>query len=158
MAVDGILPDKLYFKIGEVARIVGVKPYVLRYWETEFPSMIKPSKSPSGQRLYRRRDVELLLAIKNLLYQRRYTIEGARKHLNKNRGTGEQEVAQGGDAARLMLQRIESEVDGLLGFINGLPELVLPHAHDADTVPERAAVGARAPATVGAGTKRRRQR
>jgi DNA-binding transcriptional MerR regulator len=82
MAVSGPpeLPDKLYFKIGEVARIVGVKPYVLRYWETEF-SIIRPGKTRSSHRLYRRRDVEALLEIKRLLHQERYTIEGAKKHL-----------------------------------------------------------------------------
>ena len=67
------LPDKLYFKIGEVAKIVGVKPYVLRYWETEF-SVVKPGKTPSRHRLYRRRDVEMLLEIKHLLYNEGYTI------------------------------------------------------------------------------------
>ncbi len=74
------LPNKLYFRIGEVAKIVGVKPYVLRYWETEFPS-IKPGKTPSRHRLYRRRDVELLLEIKHLLYDERFTIAGAKKQL-----------------------------------------------------------------------------
>jgi DNA-binding transcriptional MerR regulator len=74
------LPNKLYFRIGEVAKIVGVKPYVLRYWETEFPS-IKPGKTPSRHRLYRRRDVELLLDIKHLLYEERFTIAGAKKQL-----------------------------------------------------------------------------
>ena len=74
------LPDKLYYKIGEVAEIVGVKPYVLRYWETEF-SVVKPSKSRSKHRLYKRRDVEALLQIKRLLHEERFTIEGARKRL-----------------------------------------------------------------------------
>lgn len=74
------LPDKLYFKIGEVAKIVGVKPYVLRYWETEF-SMIRPGKTRSKHRLYRRRDVEALLEIKRLLHNERYTIEGAKRRL-----------------------------------------------------------------------------
>ncbi len=74
------LPDKLYFKIGEVARIVGVKQHVLRYWESEF-STIRPQKSKSNQRLYRRRDVEAVLAIKHLLYDRKFTIEGAKRHL-----------------------------------------------------------------------------
>lgn len=74
------LPDKLYFKIGEVAKIVGVKPYVLRYWETEF-SILRPGKSRSRHRLYRRRDVETLLEIRRLLYDERFTIEGAKKHL-----------------------------------------------------------------------------
>ena len=74
------IPDKLYFKIGEVAEIVGVKPYVLRYWESEF-SLIKPTKSRSRHRLYRRKDVDTLLQIKRLLHDERFTIEGARKRL-----------------------------------------------------------------------------
>ena len=73
-------PDKLFYKIGEVSRIVDVEPYVLRYWETEFP-FLKPRKNKSGQRVYVKKDVELLLTIKNLLYQERYTIEGVRKQL-----------------------------------------------------------------------------
>lgn len=79
----GVIPgEKLYFKIGEVARIVGVKPYVLRYWETEF-SILKPGKTRSKHRLYRRRDVEILVKIKDLLHTRRFTIEGARKKLRE---------------------------------------------------------------------------
>jgi DNA-binding transcriptional MerR regulator len=76
------IPDKLYFRIGEVARLAGIKPYVLRFWETEFPSL-GPKKSGSGHRLYRRKDVQLVLDIKILLYEKRFTIEGARKHLEK---------------------------------------------------------------------------
>ena len=72
------IPDKLYFRIGDVSRLAGVKPYVLRYWESEFPS-ISPKKSGTGHRLYRRKDVELILEIKHLLYEKRFTIEGARK-------------------------------------------------------------------------------
>jgi DNA-binding transcriptional MerR regulator len=74
------IPDKLYFKIGEVADILGVEPYVLRYWESEFPQL-SPKKSGTGHRLYRRKDVELLLRIKHLLYEKRFTIEGARQTL-----------------------------------------------------------------------------
>ena len=85
-AVAALLGEKLYFKIGEVARIVGVKPYVLRYWETEF-SILKPGKTRSKHRLYRRRDVELLLRIKDLLHTRRFTIEGARKKLREESAT-----------------------------------------------------------------------
>jgi DNA-binding transcriptional MerR regulator len=73
-------PDKLFYKIGEVSKIVGVEPYVLRYWETEF-SFLKPRKNKSGQRVYIKKDVELLLTIKRLLYQERYTIEGVRNRL-----------------------------------------------------------------------------
>jgi len=81
------IPDKLYFRIGEVAGLLGVEPYVLRYWETEFPSLA-PKKSGTGHRLYRRKDVELLLRIKHLLYEKRYTIEGARQTLqNEAKGS-----------------------------------------------------------------------
>ncbi|SRR5579884_909252 len=76
----GDIPDKLYFRIGEVARLAGIKPYVLRFWETEFPNL-GPKKSGAGHRLYRRKDVELVLEIKRLLYEQRFTIEGARKIL-----------------------------------------------------------------------------
>ncbi|MCW5980047.1 MAG: MerR family transcriptional regulator [Bryobacteraceae bacterium] len=76
------IPDKLYFRIGEVSRVSAVKPHVLRYWESEFPA-ITPRKSGSGHRLYRRKDVELILEIKRLLYEERFTIEGARKYLGQ---------------------------------------------------------------------------
>ena len=81
VSADG-LPDKPFFKIGEVARICGVKPFVLRYWETEFRS-IKPQKTQSGQRLYRRKDVEALLRVRELLYERRFTIAGARTRMRE---------------------------------------------------------------------------
>src|SRR5579885_1301291 len=86
------IPDKLYFRIGEVARLAGIKPYVLRFWETEFPSL-GPRKSGTGHRLYRRKDVELVLEIKRLLYEKRYTIEGARKML-ESRGKTEPRPAK----------------------------------------------------------------
>lgn len=74
------IPDKLYFRIGDVAKLAGIKPYVLRYWETEFAGL-GPKKSGTGHRLYRRKDVEMVLRIKQLLYEKRFTIEGARKAL-----------------------------------------------------------------------------
>jgi DNA-binding transcriptional MerR regulator len=82
------IPDKLYFRIGDVADLVGVKPYVLRYWETEFP-FVSPQKSSTGQRVYRRSDVENLLLIKHLLYKERYSIEGARNRIKELRKEGE---------------------------------------------------------------------
>ena len=84
------IPDKLYFRIGEVSRLAGIKPYVLRFWETEFPGL-GPKKSGTGHRLYRRKDVELVLEIKRLLYEKRYTIEGARKALD---GRGKADAAK----------------------------------------------------------------
>lgn len=80
-AADPEIPNKLYFRIGEVAKLAGIKPYVLRFWESEF-SGLGPKKSGTGQRLYRRKDVELVLEIKRLLYEKRFTIEGARKMLD----------------------------------------------------------------------------
>ena len=79
------IPDKFYFKIGEVSEIVGVAAYVLRFWETEF-KQIKPKRTPSGQRAYRKQDVALLLRIKHLLYDRKFTIEGARQRLRHKAG------------------------------------------------------------------------
>ena len=79
-ASDPVIPDKLYFRIGEVSRICRLPAYVLRFWETEFP-LLKPVKSSTGQRMYRQRDVENVLRIKKLLYDQGYTIAGARQHL-----------------------------------------------------------------------------
>jgi len=84
-ASDPEIPNKLYFRIGEVARIAGLKPYVLRFWESEFTGL-GPKKSGTGHRLYRQKDVAMVLEIKRLLYEKRFTIEGARKFLaNKPR-------------------------------------------------------------------------
>ena len=80
------IPNKLYFRIGDVSRLTGIKSYVLRYWESEF-SMLAPKKSGTNQRLYRRKDVEMVLEIKDLLYEKRYTIEGARTFLQQRRST-----------------------------------------------------------------------
>lgn len=76
------IPDKLYFRIGEVARLTGIQPYILRYWESEFP-LLQPKKSGTGQRLYRKRDIEIILKVKELLYDLRYTIAGARRRLQE---------------------------------------------------------------------------
>ena len=82
------IPDKLYFRIGEVARLAAIKPYVLRFWETEFPAL-DPKKSGTGHRLYRRKEVQLVFEIKRLLYEKRYTIEGARKFLDTRSKNGD---------------------------------------------------------------------
>src|SRR3954453_19208734 len=78
-----IIPDKLFFKIGEVCDLVGVQAHVLRYWETEFP-MLSPQKNQSGQRSYRKKDVETALKIKQLLYKEMFTMGGARKKLQSD--------------------------------------------------------------------------
>ena len=108
------LPDKLYFKIGEVASIVGVKPYVLRYWEGEF-SVIKPTKTRSKHRLYRRKDVEMLLQIKRLLHEQRFTIEGARKRLKSLQKDERRQLEMhlGDQAYRNVLVRLKKDIESL---------------------------------------------
>ena len=78
--MSDVFPDKLYYRIGEVASLTGVPAYVLRYWESEF-KLLRPKKNPAGQRLYRKRDLELVSRIKTLLYVERLTLEGAKKRL-----------------------------------------------------------------------------
>lgn len=87
--------EKDFYRIGEVSRLTSLKPFVLRYWETEFPTL-EPVKSPSGHRLYRQEDVEMVLRIKRLLYDEGYTIAGARRHLREQNGAGEREGVGGG--------------------------------------------------------------
>lgn len=83
------LPDKLYFRIGEVSRIAGLATHVLRFWESEFPKL-RPKRTSSGQRLYRKRDVELILKIQHLLHEKKFTIAGAREYLAVEAGSEEQ--------------------------------------------------------------------
>ena len=80
MAAERKVPNKLFFKIGEVCEITDTQPYVLRYWESEFPALA-PAKNSSGQRIYRRRDIDTVLRIKQLLYEEGFTIAGAKKRL-----------------------------------------------------------------------------
>lgn len=87
-----LIPEKLYFRIGEVARLCHLPAYVLRFWETEFPQL-KPVKSSTGQRMYRRRDVESVVRIKRLLYEEGYTIAGARQHLRDEVKSDKKQVA-----------------------------------------------------------------
>jgi DNA-binding transcriptional MerR regulator len=101
------VPDRLYFRIGEVSDITGVPPYVLRYWESEFPAL-QPRKSGGGQRLYRKRDVAMILEIKKLLYQERYTVAGARRRLT------EREERARRMEARATLQRLRAGLEGIL--------------------------------------------
>ena len=101
------IPDKLYFRIGEVARLAGIKPYVLRFWETEFPSL-GPKKSGTGHRLYRRKEVEMVLEIKRLLYEKRFTIEGARKFLETR---GKTDPSRAAKAAK-PVKKVQAELFG----------------------------------------------
>src|SRR3954468_24093827 len=104
------IPDKLFFKISEVCEIVGVEPYVLRFWETEFPNLV-PQKSKAGHRIYKKKDVENVLRIKELLYDRGFTIAGARKQLSRTRRNVSKEE---GSAALL---RIRKELEDILTLL-----------------------------------------
>jgi len=95
--MEPAIPDKPYFRIGEVSQILGLQPYVIRYWESEFRS-VRPERTSTDQRVYRRKDVEQLLLIRKLLYQDKYTISGAKKQLRKLRG----EPAGGNEQERLI--------------------------------------------------------
>ena len=117
------IPDKLYFRIGEVSRLAGIKTYVLRFWETEFPSL-GPKKSGTGHRLYRRKDVELVLEIKHLLYERRYTIEGARKFLDSRGKLPETAAADAKKSRRKQRDLFEEPVPGLAQIRRELVEIL----------------------------------
>lgn len=110
--MDPRIPDKQYFRIGEVAKLAGVETHVLRFWETEFPSL-SPEKSKTNRRLYSRRDVEVVLRIRDLLYERGYTIPGARRQLAE----GGSEPAELPDRTRALLQEIRNEVEELLRLV-----------------------------------------
>jgi len=96
----GTIPEKNLFRIGEVSRLTATKPFVLRYWESEFP-MLQPVKSPKGQRLYRKQDVETVLEIKRLLYDEGFTIAGARRHLREQNGPAAEGVAEEGELTQV---------------------------------------------------------
>ena len=110
--MDGSIPDKHYFRIGEVGRLLNVQPYVVRYWESEFKT-VRPIRTRSDQRLYRRKDVEELFLIKKLLYEENFTIQGARKQLRKMRG----------EEASPALRTVEVNVDLLTEIERGLQQI-----------------------------------
>ena len=112
------IPDKLYFRIGEVSKLLGVEAYVLRFWETEFPAL-SPKKTDTGHRLFRRKDVELLLQIKHLLYEKRYTIEGARQWLQAAKaGRPAEPVGQQSLFADEPIAQIRKELEDLLSILS----------------------------------------
>jgi DNA-binding transcriptional MerR regulator len=116
-STDIIVPDKLYFRIGEVSRLCRLPAYVLRFWETEFPQL-KPIKSSTGQRMYRRKDVDAVLRIKKLLYEEGFTIAGARQQLRSESKTEKNQVPlpfpvqSAGD-----LKRIRHGLQEILGML-----------------------------------------
>jgi DNA-binding transcriptional MerR regulator len=112
----GRLPPQLYFRIGEVAELVGVEPHVLRYWEREFRS-IRPAKSAKGQRVYSRRDVESLMRVRELLYVEGFTIAGARKKLQRSGAEprdANDAASAGASRTREQLLAIRAEVEAFL--------------------------------------------
>jgi len=121
------IPNKLYFKIGEVAKLAGVEPYVLRYWETEFKE-ISPVKSRTKQRLYRRKDIDTVINIKKLLYQEGFTIDGARKKMREMRGEKEDvrdsDVSEISDEQLLLGFSSEKDVKFLMQLKKSLEELL----------------------------------
>jgi DNA-binding transcriptional MerR regulator len=115
---DVSIPNKLYFRIGEVSELTQTKAYVLRYWETEFPTL-KPMKSRSGHRLYRRQDVESVLEIKRLLYEKGFTIEGARKQLAGNsKGSEGQKHLFHASLDGMQLKVIRRELESILTMLS----------------------------------------
>lgn len=121
-----VIPDRLYFKIGDVAQICGVETYVLRFWETQFPQL-KPNKSGTGQRLYRKREVELALEIKKLVHEEGYTIAGARQALESgNRKPKPVPAAAAAPPARTETQKatilqVKSELREIVAMLNAAP-------------------------------------
>ena len=116
--VEPVIPDKLYFRIGEVARLLGIATYVLRFWEGEFPQL-HPNKGGTGQRLYRRRDVETALRIKHLLYDEGYTIPGARQFLKSEprQNTPELPFHRDQTTPEQQLRKLHSELTEIAGLL-----------------------------------------
>jgi DNA-binding transcriptional MerR regulator len=114
----GELPAKLYFRIGEVAGLVGVEPHVLRYWEREFKS-IRPQKSTKGQRVYSRRDVETLMRVRELLYKEGFTIAGARKRLQKAGVEPDEGDVKASERLRETLTELRAEIASFLEELSG---------------------------------------
>jgi DNA-binding transcriptional MerR regulator len=113
------IPEKLYYKIGEVSQITGVEPYVLRYWESEF-KIINPVRTNSKQRLFRKRDLELILEVKKLLYKEKFTIAGAKKRLQEIKGLREKQLKLELPERRYYdgLLRVKKELQDLHGLLS----------------------------------------
>ena len=117
--MDSRFPDKLFYRIGDVSEITGIKPHILRYWEAEF-SVLHPRKNDAGQRVYERRDVELIIEIKKLLYEQRYTISGAKKFLaRQHRQVSKKSLSAktSGDLSAA-LKMCRQELRGLLALLD----------------------------------------
>lgn len=123
--MDPVIPDKMYFKIGEVSEITGLESHVLRFWESEFKN-IKPRRTSTGQRMYRKNDIQLILYIKHLLHNEKFTIQGARKYLESETGSpkamdkapakSSESLSSGGES--LNLEQIRSELMDILKLLD----------------------------------------
>jgi DNA-binding transcriptional MerR regulator len=113
--METIIPEKAYFRIGEVSKILNVEPYVIRYWESEFKT-VSPVRTKTAQRLYRKKDVQELLTIKNLLYAQRFTIDGAKKQLHKTRNNVEPNIVD--NEKQKCLIRIKEELQHIREMIS----------------------------------------
>jgi DNA-binding transcriptional MerR regulator len=121
------IPNKLYFRIGEVCRLLKLEPYVLRFWESEFPTL-SPTKGANGRRMYRKKDVEMVVTIKDLLYERGFTIAGARKVLASRKdgaaavlprvATSPKTQAQSARPAAEKLDQVKLELRNILTILN----------------------------------------
>ena len=107
-----VIPDKLYYRIGEVEALTEIPAYVLRYWESEF-KLLRPKKNPAGQRLYRKKDLELVLRIKTLLYEERLTLEGAKKRLRNEARTDQLDLGLRGAMLEETLRRLRERLRAL---------------------------------------------
>ena len=114
-----VIPDKLYFKIGEVSKITSVEPYILRYWESEF-KLVKPYRTKSNQRLYRKKDVESIIKIKKMLYKEKFTIAGAKKKLKENPASRKKQMAMDFSQQKCIdtLKDIHKEIEQLSKMLN----------------------------------------
>lgn len=108
-------PEQMFFKIGDAAKIVGVKPYILRYWEGEFRRYLRPLKTRSGQRIYRKKDVLYALLVRNLVYERGFTIDGAKKKLGSFISAAETEWKQ--SIAPTILDEVSRRIGGIQRFV-----------------------------------------
>lgn len=123
-AIRGLVPGKVFYKIGDVSRISGLEPYVLRYWETEFP-ILHPRKNRGGQRAYQVKDIETVLRIKRMLYEEGYTISGARRQLAKRAASEETRGSR--TTPNAVVNRVRSELKDLLSTMSVFDTSAVKH-------------------------------
>ena len=118
-----VIPDKLYFRISEVSKLTGLEPYVLRYWETEF-KLIKPVRTKSRHRLYKRKDLDVIFEIKHLLYEEKFTIEGARKRMKTDREMMNEQLSLPLDSVSKKPEITQTDIETIRSELNNVIEMV----------------------------------